>query len=362
MLKIGVLAEMLSHKNFTGVEHYIYYLLKNLLKDKKYNTNAVVPFGALKKKSFDPEIFYYNSFFLKLFRSPFLSSLIHCPKGLEKFDIIHAPTVSSPFFRPMGVKVVMTVHDLFPNLFPQQQPTLRRLYFQYFLKYRFRYVDRFIAVSENTKKDLINFFNLDDKKIDVVYEGVSKKFKQDERSCKEGFILTVSTLEPRKNFKRLISAYIILKEKYNIKEKLYIVGKEGWSFKDIVDIPEKIKNDIVFSGYVSNEVLVEMYQNAKVFVYPSLYEGFGLPVLEAMACGCPVVTSKVASLPEVGGDAALFFKPMDINDIAEKMYSVLLDKSRSIEMSMAGVKQAEKFSWEKCAEETIKVYEKVMEN
>ena len=364
MLRVGITAEMLLNSHFTGIEHYINNLSEILFLDKKHDIKLIFPSNDLKTKDEKASIFNYDPPFIRLsvkLRSRFFSAFINYPIGLRAFDVIHVPTVTGPFFfRPPGVKVVMTVHDLIPNLFPNWQPLKRRIYFQYFLNQRFKYVDRFIAVSENTKNDLTTLFGIDANKIDVVYEGASGRYKQDEVLNRKDFILGVSTLEPRKNFKRLINAYIGLKEKYNIVEKLYIVGKEGWYFKEILDIPERFKNDIVFKGYVSNEVLVEMYQKAKLFVYPSMYEGFGLPVIEAMACGCPVITSNVSSLPEISGEAAVFVNPLSTNDISEKMYTVLSDAVLRKKMSQQGIKQAKQFTWEKCAEKTIKVYEKVM--
>ncbi|MFH2058583.1 MAG: glycosyltransferase family 1 protein [Pseudomonadota bacterium] len=364
LLKIGITAEMLLHENVTGIERYICDLSQKLVIDKRHDIKLILPSAVYEKQypemlkfKYDPPLIQLSTFF----RSRFFSSFFNYPRRLREFDIIHSPTVTAPFFfRPPGVKVVMTVHDLIPNLFPKWQPLKRKIYFQYFLNHRLRYVDRFITDSENTKKDLMSLFKIDSDKIDVVYLGASKRFKTNKETKRQDFILGVSTIEPRKNFKRLIDAYIMLKEKHNIVEKLYIVGKEGWFFNNIINIPEKFKNDIVFKGYVSNDQLIALYQSAKVFVYPSLYEGFGLPVLEAMACGCPVITSNVSSLPEVGGDAVLYVNPEDKVQLSQKIYEVILDDVLQEKMSQDGIKQAARFTWEKCAENTIKVYEKVM--
>ena len=190
----------------------------------------------------------------------------------------------------------MTVHDLTPIMFPKWQPVRARMYFRGILKHRFRFVDRFIAVSRSTKSDLMQFFNIPETKIDVVYEGVSGKFKPSEKARKN-FILSVGTLEPRKNMARLIEAYVALREEGKIEDKLILVGKKGWLFNSIMDLPERFKQDIIFKGYVPEDELVQLYQAARLFVYPSMYEGFGLPVLEAMGCGCPVITSNISSMP-----------------------------------------------------------------
>lgn len=363
-MRVGITAELLLNTEFTGIENYIFNLSENLSLTNKHDINLIFPLETVSHKDVGLSMFHYSPPLSRIkmpFQSCLIASLINYPRELKGFNVIHIPTVTAPFFfRPLGVKVVMTVHDIIPNLFPKWHPLKRRLYFKYFLKYRFKFVERFITVSENTKKDLINFFNINENKIDVVCAGVSKNYQQNLELNKDDFILGVSTLEPRKNFKRLIDAYIYLKEKYNIVEKLYIVGKEGWFFKGILNIPQKYKQNIIFKGYVSEEELIQLYQTAKLFVYPSFYEGFGLPVLEAMACGCPVITSNTSSLPEVGGDAALYVNPEDTDQVAEKIYQVLSDQNLQNDMSQKGVKQAGKFSWEKCAQETIRVYERVM--
>lgn len=214
-------------------------------------------------------------------------------------------------------------------------------------------------MSKSTKDDLVRLFNIDKDKIGVVYEGVSERFKPPKNNNRGDYILGVSTLEPKKNFRKLIEAYILLKEKHSITEKLVITGKKGWFFKELIDIPTKYRDNIIFKGYVSNAKLVEMYQKAKIFVYPSMYEGFGLPVIEAMACGCPVITSNVSSLPEVAGSAAYYVNPYRVEDIERGLNFLLNDKSLRNEFSQKGLRQSRKFSWQTCADETIKVFEAV---
>jgi len=213
----------------------------------------------------------------------------------------------------------------------------------------------FIATSQNTKKDLIDRFNISPEKIEVIYEGVSDRFKPGKQK-KQNFVLAVSTLEPRKNFVRIIQSYINLREKFSAAEDLIIVGKKGWHFKEILNIPPEYESHIDFTGYVSENKLIELYQTAKIFVYPSLYEGFGLPVLEAMACGCPVITSNVSSLPEVAGDAAILVDPYNTDALTDAMHKVLTNENLRERLAVMGLERAKKFSWERCARETLNVF------
>ena len=172
------------------------------------------------------------------------------------------------------------------------------------------------------------------------------------------YILFVGTIQPRKNIARLIEAYSMLDNK---DLELYVVGKPGWMFEDIYKTPKKfgIENRVKFLDKVSDSELVELYKKAECFVLPSLYEGFGLPVLEAMKYGCPVITSNVSSLPEAGGDAALYVDPQSARDIKDKIEQLLGDKKLREDMIKKGYEQVKKFSWEKTARETLKVLEEV---
>jgi len=353
-VRIGITAELLSNIPLTGVELYTYNLIKELLESKKHNFTLIcAPNTPRKLVPGSAEIVVHKPF--RLFGTKFFSYLVMPPKCLNEFDLIHCPTVAAPFFfRPRG-KVVMTVHDLTPVINPKWHILRRRLYFKCILKYRFKYVDMFIATSQNTKKDLIDRFNISPEKIEVIYEGVSDRFKPGKQK-KQNFVLAVSTLEPRKNFVRIIQSYINLREKFSAAEDLIIVGKKGWHFKEILNIPPEYESHIDFTGYVSENKLIELYQTAKIFVYPSLYEGFGLPVLEAMACGCPVITSNVSSLPEVAGDAAILVDPYNTDALTDAMHKVLTNENLRERLAVMGLERAKKFSWERCARETLNVF------
>ena len=174
------------------------------------------------------------------------------------------------------------------------------------------------------------------------------------------FILYLGTLEPRKNLKSLILAYNEIKKKFP-EYKLIIGGAKGWGYKNIFQIIDNlgIDKDIIFTGYIPEKDLPSLYNSAELFVYPSFYEGFGLPPLEAMACGTPVITSNTSSLPEVVGNAGIMVDPNNVNQLADAMYKVLTDDNLRRDMIKKGLKRAKMFSWKKTAKETLKVYEEV---
>jgi len=223
------------------------------------------------------------------------------------------------------------------------------------------------------KKEIINFYKVKSEKIVVIHYGVSENFKPVEVKEKEkilkkygiknSFILAVSNLQPRKNLKRLIKAYLhLLKNKDNFQFSLVIVGRKLWLYKEIfkevrgLDLNDKI----IFTDYIPEKDLIYLYNLAEVFVYPSLYEGFGFPVLEAMACGCLVITSNLSSLPEICEKAAILVNPYDIKAIANAINEVISNNNLRKFLKNEGLKQSQKFSWEKTAKKTLKVYEEVL--
>ena len=178
----------------------------------------------------------------------------------------------------------------------------------------------------------------------------------------EPFIVSVGVLQPRKNFQRLIKAFASLKKTHNIPHKLVIVGGRAWQYEEIESLPDSlgIANDVVFPGYIPIKDLSYLLKKSEFFVFPALYEGFGIPVIEAMACGVPVVASNVGSLPEVLGEAGLQFDPYSVDDIANKMHQVLSSTTLKEGLVRRGLKRARNFSWEKAARETIEVFKKAL--
>jgi len=234
-----------------------------------------------------------------------------------------------------------------------------------------RRADKIIAVSNYVKVSLMRYYGIPQRKIQVIYPGIGKEFnviesKKHLETFKEKFgilqpyILTVATSVERKNLKRTLEAFSLVKHSHR-NLKLVIVGDREVIQVPILPYVEKLglQNEVYFPGYLKPEELVYLYNLAEVFVFPSLYEGFGLPVLEAMACGCPVVTSNVSALPEVAGDAAIVVDPYNVEEIESALKRILSDDKLREVMKKKGEARAKLFSWEKCARETLEVYKEL---
>jgi glycosyltransferase involved in cell wall biosynthesis len=265
-------------------------------------------------------------------------------------------------------KVVTSVHDFSFIRDKNFHPKERIAYFEkYFFKNIYR-SDMIITGSKYTKGEILEHTSFTADRIRVIYHGIDhdlfKVYQNVELDfdIPSKFILSVGSIEPRKNLQRFLKAYNSLPSAIKDKYKLVLVGFKGWENEEIMALIEEGKESIVYLGYITDEELAKVYALASLFVYPSLYEGFGLPVLEAMACGTPVVTSDVSSIPEVGGDAPLYCDPYSIDDIRDKMELVLSDNISIEKMIDRGLEQAKKFSWEKSAKEHMKLFEEVIKN
>jgi glycosyltransferase involved in cell wall biosynthesis len=224
-----------------------------------------------------------------------------------------------------------------------------------------------ISISHHTKYDMLKHFKIPEDKIKVIHLAANecyKPLKEDEiykinekYSLNHPYILYVGGLEPKKNIPTLLKAFYKLK-KHDVNHKLVITGEKRWNYKSIFETIDKLnlQKEVIFTGYIPDEDLPALYNAADLFVYPSLYEGFGLPPLEAMACGTPVITSNTSSLPEVVGDAGIMVNPYDIDELTNKMYKVLTNEGLTEELSKKGLERAKLFSWKKCAEETLNTY------
>ncbi len=270
-----------------------------------------------------------------------------------------------------NVPTVLTVHDLIFRYFPEHHKPLNRWYLNMTMPLYCRRADHIIAVSEATRRDIITAYHIPPEKISVIYEAASPRFEPQLRTVVEAmrtryrlppeYLLYVGTIEPRKNLTRLLRVWQPL---YLAKEAppLVIAGKRGWLSADFFAALENspARDGVVLTGYIQDCDLPAIYDGATAFVFPSLCEGFGLPPLEAMACGAPVVCSNTSSLPEVVGKAALTFDPTNDAAIAEALRRIVKDKALQTELRELGVQRAAGFSWGRAAQETMAVYRKLL--
>ncbi|MBI2019525.1 glycosyltransferase family 4 protein [Candidatus Daviesbacteria bacterium] len=357
----------------TGTENYSYQLLKALAQiDQKNQYIVYLRSGGQTEK-------WPQNFHLKIINWPRLWTQggLALQTFKDSLDVLFVPAHTLPLFRRPGLKTVVTVHDLGSEYLPSMHQVKQRLYLSLMQKYQLKTADRLIAVSKATKDDLVQRVGINPDKITVVYEGYDKNLfkpvKDDvlvnslrQYGLKIGeYFLFVGTVQPRKNLERLIKAFVlhlrgaIQSDTYAHLGgviKLVIAGQKGWLSDKIYKLPKQlgIEERVKFLGFVSEEDLPVLYSGALAFTFPSLFEGFGLPVLEAQACGCPVLTSSSSSLPEVAGKGAVYVDPYSIDDIVKGIERVKRKGVRG-KLIEAGFENIKRFSWEKCAEETLEV-------
>ncbi len=284
-----------------------------------------------------------------------------------RVDLVHFPRFAVPYFR--AGRTVVTVHDLAFRRCPGMLTEKARCYFEAVTSKAVHRADAVIAVSEHTRQDLVDIYRVPLDRVHVVYNGVEPRFCPGEmdvardrigRACglEGSYILFVGTLEPRKNLVGLLRAYALLRKSGAVDLPLVIAGGKGWLYEGIFQTVGVLglRPYVRFLDYVPDADLPDLYRGARVFVYPSFYEGFGLPVLEAMACGTPVITSNVSALPEVAGDAALLVDPNEPEAIAGALGRILDDEGLAHDLRQRGIRQAAHFSWDRAAKETLSVY------
>ncbi|MAF20518.1 MAG: group 1 glycosyl transferase [Parcubacteria group bacterium] len=380
-MKIGIDIRVLARGTRTGVEEYTINLLRHLLKIDP-GIEYRLFYNAFQKIELNCDWLGLNNVYLEEFRIPnrlFFTSVRYLnqpkiDKLLKGIDVYFNPHF---FTAPLSSKCrkVITFHDLSFEHYPHFFSWRKRAWQKFLMNARkeAQEADKIIAVSQSTKDDLINLYGINPAKIKVVYSGVGSQFKKQKTTClpaRQGnkkqetrirnkynlpdkFILYFGTIEPRKNLIGLIKAFELLNTRY----KLVIAGTRGWLYQDIFKAVQnsKQKQDIFFIGFIEEEDKPYLYNLAEVFVYPSFFEGFGFPPLEAMASGVPTITSSSSSLPEVVGSAGLMIDPYNIDELAGAMEMVLNDDSLKQRLIKKGIEQAKKFSWQKSAQKTLEV-------
>lgn len=362
-----------KHGERAGVGHYTYYLVTQLLAQDKVNQYVLFfdhrmgqtkefqkPNVTIRRLPFAQ----YKKFLPFTYSHMLISSFIQ----REKLDVYHSPANVIPYLY-RGASVV-TVHDLAIYRHPEWFPKRQKFSISVLVPRSLRHASRIIAVSEATKKDIVKTFRTSADKIKVVYEGVNKEtahLTADGIAHKYGlrlpYVLYVGTIEPRKNVELMVRAFLKLRAKKPALKKyqLVLAGHRGWRSHNVFKaIEEGIQLGAVrYLNYVPHEDKVALVKNATTFVFPSLFEGFGLPVLEAMAMGTPVITSKTSSLPEVTGSSALLVNPSSEKEFIDALSKMLGSPVLRRKLSEAGKSRATQFTWRKCAQATMKVYKEV---
>jgi glycosyltransferase involved in cell wall biosynthesis len=369
-MKIGIDGLYLKGKRM-GVGTQLFHLIENLPAVSKPNEEFwILANSPWRKQPFHHSIIKYQSL-----RSPkILWKNVSLPmlQRTGRFDLLFLPNYTVPMIS--SGKTVVTIHDIIPFVHPEWSSVAERMRFHYLVQNSSRKASHVITVSQATKIDLMQRMRIPSNKISVIPPGVSEAFtpapKTHQKSFRmrygiiHPFFLTVGAVHPRRNIFRLLEAYKILKTRRSIDTVLILIGMT-FSENYLRQVKEWIERlgltrDILWLDYVSQKDLVCFYSYSEAFVYPSLYEGFGLPVLEAMACGTPVITSNLSSMPEVVGDSAILIDPLDVVDIADAMERMLDNRKMRLELIRKGLKQKNKFTWTRLAGETLEVFRRVV--
>ena len=288
----------------------------------------------------------------------------------NRMDLLHSLAFVQPVILPCPG--IVTIYDLSFIHYPQRLQPWRRLYLRWGTTFSARRASRVIAISASTKRDIVGLLGVAEDKVDVIPCGVDEDFRPVDRQeqlielrkrhgLPPRMLLFVGTIEPRKNLTTLLRSYALLRE-WIQPPPLVIAGAKGWQHEEVFSLAQELEllDELLFPGFIPRDELPLWYNAADLFVYPSLYEGFGLPPLEAMACGTPVVTSNTSSLPEVVGDSGLLVDPTDAEEIAQAMQRLLTDSSLQDELTNKGLERARAFTWQRTARETVEVYDRVL--
>jgi len=377
-MHIGINAQLLSYsQNYRngGVSRYIRYLLAGLAEQVEEHEYTVFVNGqnVVDRLVQHPCITYVSAPWPESRPAARVAWEQLTLPGLirqKRIDVLHSPVNVLPMRLPRQCAGVVTLHDLAFLRFPDVLTRPKRLYHRAFTVRSIRRATMVISVSESTKQDAVRLVGVPVGRVQVAYPCLDERFSRQPsleevaafrraRGYAGGFVLYLGTLEPRKNITTLIEAYALLRDRYGRREKLVLAGGKGWLYDAIFARVEELglTEEIIFPGFVADDEQVLWYTAAAAFVYPSLYEGFGIPVAEALACGTPVVTSNVSSLPEAGMGVALTVEPRNVEALAAAIHTALTDEELQAKTRQMASAVAQRFSARAMAAETIAVYE-----
>ncbi len=364
-MRIGIDASRAFLKQRTGIEEYSYQVVKHL-RDKLDGHQVILYIPQSKKKNqiiidfslpanWKIKTLNYSRFWTQIGLS--LEMLRH------PVEVLFIPAHIIPIIHP--AKTVVTVHGLEYEIKPEAYSYWERFYMHQSIKRSCFWAQKIIAVSRNTQKDLHKIYKVPIEKIEVVYEGINNNLQsiipksqiEKKITSQMPYVLFVGRLEKRKNIEGIIQAFEWLKKRYQLPHKLILAGKSGFGYNQIRERWNNSPNkkDIILTGFVSEEKKITLMKSATVFLFPTFYEGFGLPILEAQSLGIPVVTSNISSLPEVGQQAVAYCEPDEPLSIADTLYKVISQKEYRDDIIKAGYINVKKFSWDKCAQQIAEI-------
>ncbi len=343
--KILIDARALSHKNQSGVEVFTLNIIKYL---KSLNKNISIAKPKSKNK--------YIQHLWEHLKLPFLA---------KNYDLLYSPANIAPLWTFKKTKLVVTLHDVAYLTHPKTVSKFFYLYYKIAIPIILKRADKIVTISKASKEEIVKYYPFSKNKIEIIYNGILDSFFEKREVKKDNIILYVGSLNERKNFSSVIEAFKSVPEKFGY--KLVIVGNFSDNFslkpKNLIAL-QKAKQDknIIFYSQLDLKKLQELYLKAKIFIYPSFYEGFGFPLLEAMASKTPVITSNISSMPEICSDAALYVNPYNVKDIAQKLILLIKDENLQKKLIEKGYKRASIFRWEITAKNYLKLFEKVIQN
>lgn len=358
---IGIDASRSSMKQKTGTEYYSYELIRNLvlLKDHKFVLYAKEPITYIEKK---------ENVEIKVMKFPRLWSQIRLSWEMMNNapTVLFEPAHTIPVIHPMNT--VVTLHDVGFKYFPELYTPLERYYHDFSMRHSVKHAKKIIAISNATKNDLIKIYGADEKKIKVIYHGFDKqKYYQRPKSEDVAqdilkfapYIFFIGRLEAKKNIKNMVRAFSILKKDKSIKHKLVLAGRPGYLYEEIKDEIDKlspdVKKDVIELGYVEDERVGQLMRNASIFFFPSYFEGFGMPLVEAMACGVPIVASNTTSIPEILNGSGILCDPERVEQFAKEISKIIKDDTLRQGLIAKGLERSKNFDWTKCARETLEL-------
>lgn len=365
-MRIGVDARSLSEP-ISGIGRYTVSLLKLMVLDKSHEwvlySHCPILHNHWRQKNITVNTLNLPKW-IKGFHILWSQLILPFWIKRDQIDVFWSPAHRLPIFIPKSIASVVTIHDLVWKFAPSTMRPIGKFLDSFFMPKSVRMADKVIVVSKATAQDLLNEVPKAKQKIEIIYEAGTITFRRlikKENKYKK-YLLFVGTLEPRKNLPRLFKAYSLLPDRIKKEYSLVIVGGRGWGKDNIESIIRNldIKKYVKILGYLNDKELIKTYQKASLFIMPSLYEGFGLPLLEAMNAGVPVVTSNISSMPEIVGRAAVLVNPYSVNSIKGGIMKVLTDARLRLLLSKASLKKSNNYSWNNASKKTLLVFEEAL--